>query len=425
MKKLYVSFALAGALAASASAVEVTPFGHLGAFYHQGFGGLPTHDKNGKEVQAAYGDVNARIGIEIGLGSNVSIGVGGWGGYPFYSTGNSDLGDVGDKAFPKKGDVSDAYFRYDGGRLSFVLGRFDIGQFYLGKDGKNYTGVDWIYGNVQGGALNVDGGSVSLWAYWRNSQLGTSQAYNRQGYELSSFDTYQNYKNTSKIGELFSGGIDLNFGAFKLSPFVAFLTDMNTGSEGAGSGTEDVLNAGAKAQLDLGSGSLRSITTLRAVYGKSNLISDKDGTDGLTLWADEEIRIDEIWKIGAGYISLEKTTNSKAPNLLNFGDRARFYGYRGGLSGPHDFDADLGKAGSTWYVFGGMDAKRVAIDLLYAGGDYEEMSAVGSLKVWEGSNDMYFTLGAGYVGTKAQSRTDYVKPDAYQHSAFAFAKFGF
>ncbi len=117
---------------------------------------------------------------------------------------------MGDIAFPKNGDISDAYVRYDGGRLSFALGRFDMGEFYLGKDGKNYTGVDWIYGNVQGAALNVDGGAVSLWAYWRNSQLGAGQAYNRMGYELSSFDTYQNYKNASKIGELVSAGLDFD-----------------------------------------------------------------------------------------------------------------------------------------------------------------------------------------------------------------------
>lgn len=168
MKKVYVSLVLASAMAIGANAVEVNPFGHLGAFYHQGFGGLGVNNDKGKEVQAAYGNVSARVGIELGLGKNISIGLGGWGAYPFYDISQNDF--ITKRAFPNYADVSDAYFKYDGGRLSFVLGRFDIGQFFLGVDGKNYTGVDWIYGNVQGGALNVDGGAISLWAYWRNSQ---------------------------------------------------------------------------------------------------------------------------------------------------------------------------------------------------------------------------------------------------------------
>ena len=308
MKKVYVSLVLASAMAIGANAVEVNPFGHLGAFYHQGFGGLGVKNDKGKEVQAAYGNVSARVGIELGLGKNISIGLGGWGAYPFYDISQNDF--ITKRAFPNYADVSDAYFKYDGGRLSFVLGRFDIGQFFLGVDGKNYTGVDWIYGNVQGGALNVDGGAISLWAYWRNSQLGAGQAYNRMGYELSSFDTYQHQK--GKKGELVSGGVDIKFGEmFKVSPFVSYLTDTNTQV-----GTHDILNAGAKAQLDIGSGNVQSKTILRAVYGMDNIVGDGKSTNGMTFWIDEELRLNEVFKLGAGYIS-----NGKNSHLLNYGDR--------------------------------------------------------------------------------------------------------
>lgn len=418
MKKVYVSLALVSAMAVGANAVEVNPFGHLGAFYHQGFGGLGTLNDKGKEVQKAYGNVSARVGIELGLGKNISIGLGGWGAYPFYDISANDSVTKG--AFPNYADVSDAYFRYDGGRLSFVLGRFDIGQFYLGVDGKNYTGVDWIYGNVQGGALNVDGGAVSLWAYWRNSQLGAGQAYNRMGYELSSFDTYQHQK--GKVGELVSGGVDIKFGEmFKVSPFVSYLTDY-----GYVAGTHDALNAGAKAQLDVGSGSVQSKTTLRAVYGMDNIVGDGKSTNGMTLWIDEELRLNEIFKLGAGYVS-----NGKNSHLLNFGDRARFYGYRGGMSGA-GVGSFLGY-GDTWYVFGGVESKRAALDVLYSGGDYEEISAVGSLVLWQGSDKMYFKVGAGYVGTGKQASADSTLGNAlggvwngkWQNSALAFAKFGF
>ena len=425
MKKVYVSLVLASAMAIGANAVEVNPFGHLGAFYHQGFGGLGVNNDKGKEVQAAYGNVSARVGIELGLGKNISIGLGGWGAYPFYDISQNDF--ITKRAFPNYADVSDAYFKYDGGRLSFVLGRFDIGQFFLGVDGKNYTGVDWIYGNVQGGALNVDGGAISLWAYWRNSQLGAGQAYNRMGYELSSFDTYQHQK--GKKGELVSGGVDIKFGEmFKVSPFVSYLTDTNTSVDHSKNtkGVDDILNAGAKAQLDLGSGNVQSKTTLRAVYSMTNLTGKADTASGMTFWIDEELRLNEWLKLGAGYVS-----NEKDSYILNYGDRARFYGYRGGMSGA-GVGASLGY-GDTWYIFGGVESKRVALDVLYSGGDYEEISAVGSLTLWQGSDKMYFKVGAGYVGTGKQASTDSTAENAiigswngkWQNSALAFAKFGF
>lgn len=409
MKKLYISVAVVSALAASASAVEVTPFGHLGVFYHQGFGNLPADNNK----QKAYADVSARVGIEVGLGSAFSIGIGGWGAYPFYSQGNT-----GDLAIPKNGDVSDAYLRYDGGHLRFIVGRFDIGEFYMGKDLKNYTGVDWIYGNTQGAALNVDGGKIGLWAYWRNSQLGAGQVFNRLAYELSSFDTYQDVKKNQGLGELASVGLDFDFGVLKISPFASYLTD--TGNRNTPDNEkEDVLNAGAKAQIDLGSGRLRSITTLRAVFGMNNLIRDGKSYDGLTFWADEELRFNDFWKLGGGYIG----QSGDAPHLLNFGDRTRFYGYRGGMSGPSGYASVNGFYGkSTYYVFGGIDSKRINLDLLYAGGDYKELSAVIALKLWE-RDQMYFQVGGGYVGTKRDIFGN--SSDKWQNSALAFAKFGF
>ncbi|WP_343353576.1 hypothetical protein V3I05_10410 [Helicobacter mastomyrinus] len=423
MKKVYVSLALVGAMAASASAVEVTPFGHLGAFYHQGFGGLGVQN-NGKEVQRAYANVSARVGVEVGLGSAFSIGLGAWGGYPFYATGDSPQ-NVGDIAFPRNVDVSDAYLRYDGRRLRVIGGRFDIGEFYMGKDRKNYTGVDWIYGNTQGAALNVDGGAVSLWAYWRNSQLGAGQAFNRIGYELSSFDTYQGQKNHQ--GELVSGGVDVNFGAFRISPFASYLTSTDTR---ANSGGIDVLNAGAKAQLELGDGGLKSITTLRGIFSTTNLVKDGSGNSGTTFWLDEELRFSEIWKLGAGYI-----TSSKDTFLLNYGDRARFYGYRAGLLCGAGVGNSLGinNNASTWYVFGGLEAKRIALDLLYAGGNYKEISAIVAFKLWE-SGQMHFSVGGGYVGTGYGSNDDTTLGSAltgitdgtkWQDSAYVFAKLGF
>lgn len=412
MKRVYLSLAVASAIVVSASAVEVNAFGHLGAFYHQGLSGLNLSSE--KNTQRAYGDVSVRVGLDLGLGKNFSIGLGGWGAYPFYATkydsANSSV-DSGKSAIRRNGDVSDAYVRYDGRRLSFALGRFDMGQFFLGQDGKNYTGVDWIYGNVQGGAINIDGGPIGLWSYWRNSQLGAGQAYGRMGYELSSFDTYQGQKRVT--GELFAGGVDIRFGEkFKLSPFAQYLTSVPYSDK-----KRDILNAGLKAQLDLGSGSLQSRTIFRALFGMDHVAQSGKTNNNLLLWVDEELRYKDMFKLGAGYMHTTSSDVNKARVFINYGDRSRFYGYRGGLVLGPGVGNDTPPYGSTYYVFGGIDSNRVGLDLLWADGSYTEASAVGSLKVCESGEKMNLKLGAGYVGTKPFSR--------WQHSALAFIKFGF
>lgn len=407
MKRVYLSLAVVSAMVASASAVEVNAFGHLGAFYHQGLSNFNISSES--NTQRAYGDISARVGLDVGLGKNFSIGLGGWGAYPFYSTKVNDI-DSGKSAIHRNGDVSDAYVRYDGGRLSFALGRFDMGQFFLGKDEKNYTGVDWIYGNVQGGAINIDGGPIGLWGYWRNSQLGAGQGYGRMGYELSSFDTYQGQKRGT--GELFAGGVDIRFGdAFKISPFAQYLTSAPYNDK------RDIINAGLKAQLDLGGGSLQSKTTFRALFGMDHIAQSGKSHSNLLLWVDEELRYKDMFKLGAGYMHTTNTDLSKSSVFINYGDRSRFYGYRGGLVLGPGVGNDTPPYGSTYYIFGGIDSGRVGLDLLWADGSYTEASAVGSIKIWESGDKMNLKLGAGYVGTKPFSK--------WQHSALAFLKFSF
>lgn len=406
MKKIYLSLAVVSAMAVGASAMEVSPFGHLGVFYHQGISGLAIDSS--KDTQRAYGNISARVGLDVGLGKNFSIGLGGWGAYPFYTTKLNGI-DVGKSAIPSNGDISDAYLRYDGGRLSFALGRFDMGQFFLGKDGKNYTGVDWIYGNVQGGAVNIDGGAIGLWGYWRNSQLGAGQAFNRMGYELSSFDTYHGQKRGA--GELFAGGVDIRFGEnFKISPFAQYLTSDLYNNK------RDIFNVGAKAQLDLGGGSLQSRTILRVLFGMDHLAQSGKSNSNLLLWIDEELRYKDMFKFGAGYMNTTSSDLQRNNTFINFGDRSRFYGYRGGLTSGPGVGNNM-PYGSTYYLFGGIDSDRIGLDLLWAGGNYTEASAIGSLKVWKSGDNMYLSVGAGYVGTKPFAK--------WEHSALAFIKFGF
>lgn len=428
MKLYKISLAGALALACGANAVEVTPFGHIGAFYQQGAGNLGTKNKDGngeKTVQRAYANASARLGLELGFTKTFSIGLGGWGAFPFYTQGTANsVREDGKIAIPQYGDVSDAYFKYDTGKFSFAGGRFDIGKFYLGQDGKNYTGVDWIFGNIQGAALNVGDKSVSFWALWMNSQLGAGQAYNRMGYELSSFGTYA--ANKKNRGELFYAGLDFNFGAFKISPFAMYQTDLTYTANQV-----DALKAGAKAQLDLGSGALTSTTIVRGAYDMTGISkpSNYNTQSTITAWIDEELRYKDIIKFGGGYI----WRDNKDGQVQNYGDRSRFYGYRGGFVGPHTGSfMPTGKGMGTWYAFGGVESNRFALDLLYSGGSYEEMSAVASIKLIEWSDSTYFQVGGGYVGTRkyayGSNNANNAVEEAWknwQHSVMGFAKLSF
>ena len=97
MKKLSVSLALVASLGSSAMAAEVNPFGFIGGYYSQGFSNMPTQNStpNGKEVGESYASVAAHLGLDIVLTSNVSFGLGFWGGLPLYETyyGNVPVGD--------------------------------------------------------------------------------------------------------------------------------------------------------------------------------------------------------------------------------------------------------------------------------------------------------------------------------------------
>ena len=157
MKKLSVSLTLAAVLSASAGAAEVNPFGFIGGYYSQGFSNMPTQTNatNSKEVGEAYASVAAHLGIDVGLTSNISFGLGFWGGLPLYETYYSSLTPVGDRFYPQNWDVSDAYLKFDNKSTSIIGGRFDVGRFYHGEDGKDYTGMDWLWGNIQGAAFNM------------------------------------------------------------------------------------------------------------------------------------------------------------------------------------------------------------------------------------------------------------------------------
>lgn len=424
MKKLHISTILAASLAASATfGTEVTPFGFLGAYYSQGLGNMPAFDSNNKSVQQAYAAILARLGLDIGLGQNFSFGLGVQGAFPVYQNyyNQNKQKPVGDQHYPQKYDVSDAYLKFDNKMTSFIVGRFDVGQFYYGKNTQDYSGMDWLWGNIQGAALNIKAQNIGVWALWMNSKLGVYGNQNRMAYEMANFGTFSAWKR-NHAGEVFMGGLDFDYDVFKFSPYVMFDTNYSKTT-----GTKGVLSAGAKAVLDIKGNGLRSITTLRGLWQQYEIANQT--INPTLLWVDEELVFSEIFKVGAGYIS-----TGKNGALLYGHDNSRFYGYRGSYNidyyaygNPLVYGGNTG----TWYVFGGIKPdSRLELDLLYAGGSYSEISAVAQLRIYGTNESTNLKIGGGFVSTRGyrwenNSTINSIDFDKRKNNAIAFLKLSF
>ncbi len=405
-KKFLSSIALSAGLVASAGAAEATPFGFIGAYYSQGASGMPVN--NGK--QAGYASAAAHLGIDVGFGSGLSFGVGAWGAFPFYQN-YSASGGVGDRVFPNTWEVSDLYVKYDNSAISVAGGRFDVGRFYHGVNGKEYTGMDYLWGNIQGVAFNLKASSFGFWALWMNSKLGANGNYNRMSYELASFNNFVSWKHGHQ-GEVFMSGLDFDFQGFKLSPFAFY--DTNT-QNNATAGSRLVLTAGAKAVIDVSVSGFESITTIRGLWQdyKSNGVK----SNPLMLWIDEELIFAEIFKFGVGYIA-----NNQDGVILYGNDKSRFYGYRSNALYRHTSPIYYGGKTGVWYVFAGIKPdSRLELDLLASGGDYDEYSAVLSFRFFGDENAINGKLGGGFVSTRPGWNDD-VKS---RNNVIAFVKFSF
>lgn len=419
MKKLHASLLATSLVASAVLGAEVTPFGFLGAYYSQGLRGMGAYDfydNKNKAEQEAYMAAAARLGVDVGLGQNFSFGVGLQGAFPFYENyhGLNKQNPVGSVYYPQNYDVSDAYLKYDNKSTSFVAGRFDVGQFYYGKDRQEYSGMDWLWGNIQGAALNIKGQNVGIWGLWMNSKLGVYGNQNRMAYEMASFSTFSAWKH-NHAGEVFMGGIDFDYDVFKFSPYVMFDTNYQHSKT---PGTKSVLSAGGKVVLDIKGNGVRSITTLRGLWQQYEV--GNQTFNPTLLWADEELIFSDIFKIGAGYIS----TNKHSVQLYGH-DNSRFYGYRGASIYGTSPLLYGGSNASTWYVFTGLKPdSRLELDLLYSGGDYSEISAVGQLRIFGTNEGTNAKIGGGFVSTKDYNRSNN-NDNKRKNNAIVFLKLSF
>lgn len=381
--KLLVSAILASAVATSASAVNVELFGHLGAVYNQEFGDYTHLNKDGVN----YGGFTGHLGIDIGS-SGVGFGVGGWGGSQIWATNDYAKHNVyGDKYI----DLSDLYFRYNG--------TFD---FYVGRFSNSFMKSDWLNSYAQGVSFSYNLGKSNIWVSWINDHTTYGVLPGRIASELTAYHRFPSSFNSFDIGkrDIIAGGANLDFGIFQVDPFVHYFLDSYAQS--------NVLQAGTRAALVLGGSGVKSITSGKFMW--------QNGWNGNTFFVqlEEELRFQDMFKLGGGWYMVGDNAGIKT-----ISDNTRFYGRY--MMPSHT--GYFGAGSSTWYAFGGVEHERVKLDVLYAGGDYSEFSAVASVRVFDLGlsfmrEGLALDVGGGYVNNGFGGNLQY-------HNAIAFAKLVF
>lgn len=393
------SVVLAGLLVSAAQAVEVTPFGKVGVMGNFGFG-----DANTLAGQSLTGYVGVvgQVGVDFNF-SGFKLGLGAMAGYAPLTIGAG--GDFTNNAFVGHGgklfaspyvDLSDLYVGYQGSGLDFALGRYNASKIL--------ATAEWIGGHNQGFALAYQSQYFGIWGTWVNDWLRDgynasaslkSGADGRYGMDISGFGKYpSSWNNFGFNNELFALGLDFKFGEHvSLSPYAQYWSKV---------GNHDVLQAGARAIFDFDLGAVKSTTTLRGLW--SHFFAS--GANGFMWQVDEELLFVDMIKLGGGYLSIGKL-GLKDTTLV---DRTRFYGqylYPGvglnGLNGNGVYNGTglnrgyLNAGVDTWYVFTGLKlGETLDFDVLYAGGDYKEFSAIINYNILSSGN-LVWSVGGGFV----------------------------
>lgn len=400
-------------LASSANAVEITPFGKVGAIGNLAFGnGNTIYDKD----LTGYMGVTGHLGVDFNF-NGFRLGVGAMAGFAPLKIGVD--GGFGSNIFVNSNgiykspfvDASDLYVGYWTEGLAFLLGRYD--------GSKVIPNADWIGGYNQGAAFAYKNEFFSVWATWINDFLrngyNANASFNidgRYGMDLSGFNGYgSSWNNFNLNRELFAGGVNIRIGEFfEFAPFAHYwLINKN----------DNFLQAGARMALSFDLGIVKSKTTLRGLW-TSNLNKNRNGV----FWqAEEELLFLDMVKLGGGFLSV----GGIGLNSLTLVDRTRFYGqylypyaFSGTGIGVRNY---LFATTETYYVFTGFKlGSSLDLDILYANGDYKEFSAIvnyniigGSIDDEGGESGITWSVGGGYV-------TDNFKDS---HTALVYTKLKF
>lgn len=386
--KLFGSLAVMSLLASGAQAVSFDVFGHIGTAYNFGLD-KSVKDQDGKAQKPWFGGVTAHAGFEVGFGP-VSLGFGVAGGLPYAISPSGDYKKwVEQGYFTKLGDVkwynwlSDAYLRIDTRNFSAIGGRYDLSTFFDGKDGETLNGVDWVSGLSEGASFKLETRYLTWWGIYAYEMMDFgAKNPGRIGTDLMGFHQYHH----QNAGHYFSTGFDININEYVyIDPFFAFL--MQNG--------KDVLQVGGKVEFIFGDRKFLSDTTFRGMYQNYN-------SSTYLLWADQEFKVYDTFRFGGGFY----TIGSKE-GIYHTSDKSRFYGNTFGYGADY-----FGRGIDTWYVFAGITHKYFDFDVLYADGDYHELSVVGAINVVN-TKKTKWSIGGGWV------------KENFDDKAVAFTKFSF
>ena len=350
-KNLLGSVAIAGLLSCAQAQFDV--YGHFGVY----------GETNLDYKNSDYAGLSASVGFNAFFGDGFAVGLGGWAAIPIYENTKKFADNIYKDTFV----LSEAYFSYDSEPFSIALGRYDT----------NAMGYEWFSGHNEGVSMKIGiGNFMDIWAMYSYEQAFQFQRVNRE--TASQINALWNYKRHANKEHLGAAGIDIFIGnIFTISPYMFFVTD-------------SFVAPGITLDLLLGDKTdLYSQTQFKYTYYDSIRNKTNNFGNGQLFLVDQEFGYD-WFKIGGGYY---QTTGNGVGGLTYYGDSSRFYG---GMVGVNFYNKASGSyfsgKQSTWYAFTGARHNMFKFDVLYAGGDYNELSALFSLTLFN-----HLDFGAGYI----------------------------
>lgn len=352
--------------------VDVDVWGHAGISWQMNFA----------NENKTYAGLSGSVGFDASWDNGIAFGVGGWAAYAIYNK-NYPKEEKANNAYKSYGIISDLYFSYYHQAVQIVLGRYDT----------NNLKYEWFSGHNEGASLAVNMFDFTrLWFLYSYEQTLQFRKNNReisgQMNALWNYKRHQSNIDSKRDEHLIAFGADFYFAKyFNIAPYAYFVTN-NFGA------------SGLKASMVFGDEKkFYSISSFQYTF-----LDSLRGSDllGHLLWIDQEFGYDWFF-IGAGYY---KTFNNGISPLVRYGDNARFYGSVIAPNSSNNASGEyFGKNQSVYYVFSGVRHKYFKIDILYAGGNYTELSAFASVTTFE-----HLELGAGYVDLKniANNKRNYV-----------------
>lgn len=379
--KLKTSLLLGAATLAtslSAAEVKIDSYGYVGALYNQGFVG---NNKNYSVI-----GLSARAGANFYFDYGLSAGLGAAGAWAALDNKKGSFGGFGDSPYtssryPNTGDVSDAYLKWSNGNIGVAFGRFDA----------SFLEFDWLSNSIQGIGFNYKNlyknkivNKMDLWLTYFNSFITTGYQPNRMGSELGTMYAYhpggRSIVGTSG-GNVIAGGLNMNLAGFILDPFLLIDTSAPV--------SNDVLfQVGTKFGYIIDfARDWRSSTMLRVMLQVAPNY-DINSDLGFLAWADQEFKYRDWVKFGLGFFF------AGGQNIWTINDNTRFYGKWTNSYANDYFSKDSFSA----YIFGSFDliSNKLGIDVLLAGGNYTEFSAILKYTAWQGKT-MKADVGGGYV----------------------------